>query len=158
MALGRAQLGGASSRKVRQISLRAQPGDRLLDEFYLDISEGVGEEPYGDEEHKKEVLEVATTGNLVQKKGARVSLSRWFSWVSAAKEHDAVWHSRLMIISAIALSLGMWKNASAHPYFRAANSKDIPTGTGEEQEEEQQAAGAVASGGAPQEEEEAQMV
>ena len=32
----------------------AQPGDRLLDEFYLDICEDVGEEPYGNEEHKTE--------------------------------------------------------------------------------------------------------
>jgi len=75
--------------------------------------------------------------------------------MGAAKEHDAAWHSRPMLITAIGLSLGMSKSASAHPYFRAANSKDIPIGTGEEQEEEQQVAGAVASGGAPQEDEEA---
>ena len=114
--------GSAWWRKLQEggaeYAAKAEVGDLLLDEFYEAICRDIGAEAYGDAAHKEEILQHATAGRLQQRKGERVTLSRWFSWMRAAQDHDALWHSRLLVITAIGLSLGLWKDAHAHPFFR----------------------------------------
>ena len=75
-------------------------------------------EAFGDAEHKAEILEFATAGQLQARRGERVTLRRWFSWMVAAQDHDQVWHARLLVITSIGLRLGLWTEARQHPLFR----------------------------------------
>ena len=53
----------------------------------------------------------------MRKKGEKVALRRWFSWIGASRAHDKLWHARLQIISAIGFSLDLWRSKVEFPWF-----------------------------------------
>ena len=114
--------GSAWWRKLQEggaeLAATAGVGDQLLEEFYEPICQDLGVEAFGDAEHKAEILEFATAGQLQARRGERVTLRRWFSWMVAAQDHDQVWHARLLVITSIGLRLGLWTEARQHPFFR----------------------------------------
>ena len=84
-----------------------------MEELYEAICQDLGVEAFGDAEHKAEILEFATAVQLQAGKGEIVTLRRWFWWMSAAWDHDQVWHARLLVITAIGVNLGLWTEAAS---------------------------------------------
>jgi hypothetical protein len=76
---------------------KAEAGDPLVEVLYEPLCADLQEEAAGTPEHKLQVLSQAVSSSLVRKKGEKVALRRWFSWVGASQAHDRLWHSRLLL-------------------------------------------------------------
>lgn len=109
--------GSAWWRKLQEggaeLAAAAGVGDQLVEELYEAICQDLGVEAFGDAERKAEILEFAAAGQLQARKGERVTLRRRFSWMSAARDHDQVWHARLLVITAIGVNLGLGTEAES---------------------------------------------
>ena len=53
----------------------------------------------------------------VEKKGEKVSLTRWFSWTAAAKEHLQHWWAKLAVLVFAGLNNGLFRHASDFAVF-----------------------------------------
>jgi len=113
--------GSAWFRKLREGASeywsKAEAGDPLLEVLYESLCLDFQEEAVGTPEHKLQVLNQAVDSNVVRKKGEKVALRRWFSWIGASRAHDKLWHARLLFISAIGFSLGFWRSKEEYPWF-----------------------------------------
>ena len=56
---------------------------QLFQALYPLICRDLGENPVGTSKHQAKILEAVANSKAFSKKGPRVVLKRWFSWVSA---------------------------------------------------------------------------
>ena len=64
----------------------------------------------GTSKHQAKILEAVANSKAFSKKGPRVVLKRWLSWVYAGNFHDKVWHSRLLVTISLGIQLGIYKD------------------------------------------------
>ena len=69
----------------------------------------------GTTEHKKAVRNGIATSDLFQKKA--LALLFVVGWVQAAIWHEPHWHSRLLVIIAIGINLGLYKKKEQCPWY-----------------------------------------
>ena len=98
-------------------------GSKLTDALYAAMCNDRGEEPTGAAAHRKQVLRDNLRGKAFERKGPRVALKRWFSWLQAAAWHDECWHSRLLVILFLGMKSRVYKSAADTPYFGGAEGK-----------------------------------
>ena len=83
----------------------------------------LGENPVGASKHQAKIQEAVANSEAFSKKGPRVVLKRWFSWVYAGNFHDEVWHSRLLVIISLGIQLGIYKDHRDCPFWGGPGSE-----------------------------------
>ena len=139
--------GSAWFRKLREGASeywsKAEAGDPLPEVLYESLCLDFQEEAVGTPERKLQVLNRAVDSNVVRKKGEKVALRRWFSWIGASRAHDKLWHARLLFISAIGFSLGFWRSKEEYPWFAGPSGGKPATEKKEAATEKEEAAAAA---------------
>ena len=69
-----------------------------------------GLEPVGDATHRKMVFDLTFSSDAFRTRGEKVSLRRWFGWLSAAHKFLPHWHSKLMGIVGLGQVQGVYKS------------------------------------------------
>ena len=123
-------------------------GSRLFDELYAGLCKDEGSTPYGGTADRLERLRHLGDNVGFQKKGPRVALRRWFSWIQSVLFHDAVWHSRAIAILSMGIASGVYKAAWDSPLWSdgVVDRARPATGDGpqdDEEEQKEEAKGAV---------------
>eukprot|EP00974_Lingulodinium_polyedra_P007333 697549-Lingulodinium_polyedra.AAC.1 len=120
------------------------PSSPLWREFYALVCRDLQEQALGTMTHRRELLQEVSSGEAFGKKGDRVTLKRWFSWMSACPYHDRVWHSRLLAITSLGIQLGVYQSWEEVPLWGGPpqGKEEKP---GKEGEEEGKAAGSSAA-------------
>ena len=150
---------------AREYWSHASVADPLFLSVYENICRDRGEEPDDSAVHKLPLISELVDASLYQRKGPRVALRRWFSWVGAAMYHNSEWHLRLLTILSIGLKLGLYKSKEDMPWFRGAGTSTKPGAEPAEPEAAQrqeaaqatQAASSISNQPAPAETKRAQM-
>ena len=94
------------------------PSHPLFLALYEPICQDMGIEPIGTIEHRAMIWERVCSGDAFTTKGERVSLRRWFSWLSAADEYLKHWHSRLLLLTSIGQALDVYKHYTDVPLWK----------------------------------------
>eukprot|EP00974_Lingulodinium_polyedra_P101114 9795881-Lingulodinium_polyedra.AAC.1 len=82
---------------ARDLCARDGQGGPLFQRLYSAICADRHEAASGGKHEVKVFEELASSAGF-QRKGERVALRRWFSWLNSASWHDSEWHSRLLSI------------------------------------------------------------
>eukprot|EP00974_Lingulodinium_polyedra_P057683 5552219-Lingulodinium_polyedra.AAC.1 len=83
----------------------ARTGDPLLATLYADICRDRGEPVWDTAQHKADLLKALLASPLLETKGDKVALRRWFSWARACPGHLEHWHSKLLLLTALGIKL-----------------------------------------------------
>ena len=76
--------------------------------------------------HQENTLKGLAALPLLVKKGERVMMRRWFSWMKAARFHLKSWRGLLLVHLATAMHLGLYKTALQTPGFAGAATRIGP--------------------------------
>ena len=96
----------------------------LLEALYPKMCQDANEGEVGTATHKAATLLDIKKVPLMNKKGERVALRRWYSWVKSASFHVQSWHTGLFVHMAVAMHQGLYKKADDTPLFV---NKGLPT-------------------------------
>lgn len=138
-----AQAGG------KEVVAKESTTNPLFVSLYPHLSREGGEAPSWTPAHMKAVLQAVSFKPLVRKKGERVMLRRWFSWMKSAALHLQHWHSAVLIYYSVAMHLRLYKQARDTPWF--VGRKDLHEKPGTEEAPETE--GAEPEGAAEEREE-----
>ena len=107
----------------------------LFSAMYKHICRDKGVAATGTADHQEEMLRRMADSEAWSKRGPRVTLRRWFSWFAAFSFHDRVWHERLLVILAIGLQLGTYRNHKECPFWGGPAGGHKPADSSPEMEE-----------------------
>ena len=90
----------------------------LSSTVFMRASQRTGGNATGDQLHKEALLQALSVSELFEKKGERVALNRWFSWVKAAKAKESLWHLMLWVVLHLGLESGVYNSLEKLPLFK----------------------------------------
>ena len=109
--------------KIRESAERMletmHPSNPLFSAFYGLICKDLDLDKRGTAEHKDMVWRTIFSNNAFRVAGNRVSLRRWFGWLSSAEFHLPLWNTRLLAITAMGQQLGVYKSWHDVPLWKA---------------------------------------
>ena len=104
------------------------PSNPLFIALYHRICLDMGIEPEGIAEHRKKVFNMIFSGRAYTMKGEKVSLRRWFSWLTAADAYLPLWHSVFLNLICIGQKSCVYKNFRDVPLWNnGTRPRDAPT-------------------------------
>ena len=125
---------------AKELCLKESTASPLFQELYPGLCKDLGGSPVGTEAHMSKVLEGVASSEVVGKKGERVALRRWFSWMKSAAFHLKAWHTSILIHTFVCMHLGLFRSAADLPLFAGRSRHHLP----EEAEDPEEVAGEVA--------------
>eukprot|EP00974_Lingulodinium_polyedra_P123407 11186659-Lingulodinium_polyedra.AAC.1 len=85
----------------------------LWGRFYSAVCRDKGEVAVGSSDHMQQVLDAVATDEAFSLKGPKATLKRWYQWMGAAAFHDRAWNSRLLVLVAMCMEMGLAKTLSS---------------------------------------------
>lgn len=104
---------------------------RIWQECYPRNCKDYGITPTWAREHMAKRLQFVWKEGL-KRKEERMAMSRWFGFVKCASVHLKLWHSRLLVILFMGMSLGLYSSESEFPLWAGPTASKIAPGEPEE--------------------------
>ena len=121
--------------QAADMSVRSSSDSPLFTILYELIARDLGETATGTSQHMKTIFSEMVYGNIFQKKGEKVALRRWFSWVAGIDSLDCRWNNWLCTLINIGLSKGYYKTYQDVPMWKG-NLRPLPAGDDDDDDDD----------------------